>query len=168
MTTFAELDWQPGQLVGTSGWLLIDQTRIDRFAEATGDHQFVHVDPVRAAAETPFGGTIAHGLLTLSLVSAFAQEVLPACDDIVAVFIASIEKTRFLNPVNCGSRVRGVFRLNRRNFLAPTRAVAKIDVTVEIDTGTTSDAKPALSTECTWIFELKDASLDVGDVVQAA
>lgn len=150
MTRFADLDWQPGGLVGTSDWLLIDQPRIDRFAEATGDHQFVHVDPVRAAAETPFGGTIAHGLLTLSLISSFAHEVLPDCEDLAAVVIAAIEKTRFVQPVRSGARVRGVFRLNRRNFLSPTRAVAKLDITIEIE----GEAKPALTSECTWLFEL--------------
>lgn len=163
MTRFADLDWQPGGLVGTSGWLLIDQARIDRFAEATGDHQFVHVDPVRAAAETPFGGTIAHGLLTLSLVSGFAHEILPKCEDLSAVVIASIEKTRFLQPVRSGARVRGVFRLNRRNWLSPTRAVAKLDVTIEIE----AETKSALTSECTWLFELLASDAPNGTVTAA-
>ncbi len=163
MTRFADLDWQPGGLVGTSDWLAIDQARIDRFAEATGDHQFVHVDPVRAATETPFGGTIAHGLLTLSLVSAFAHEVLPDCVDLSAVVIASIEKTRFLQPVKSGARVRGVFRLNRRNWLSPTRAVAKLDVIIEIE----GVAKPALTSECTWLFELMATSAPSGTATAA-
>jgi acyl dehydratase len=163
MTRFADLDWQPGVLVGTSDWLTIDQARIDRFAEATGDHQFVHVDPVRAAAETPFGGTIAHGLLTLSLVSAFAHEVLPECEDLSAVVIASMEKTRFLQPVRSGARVRGIFRLNRRNWLSPIRAVAKLDITIEIE----AEAKPALTSECTWLFELSDTNTPSGTATAA-
>ena len=72
-----DLKGQIGQEIGVSPWTTIDQVRIDRFAEVTADRQFIHVDPERAATETPFGGTIAHGFLTLSLLSAMGQEALP-------------------------------------------------------------------------------------------
>lgn len=103
---------QVGREVFISDWLSVDQTRIDRFAEATGDFQWIHVDPQRAAQSSPFGGTIAHGFLTLSLLGKFYEEFLPQllpwCD--VGVNYG-LNKLRFTQPVRAGSRVRGRFLL---------------------------------------------------------
>ena len=94
----------------TSNWLSVDQAMIDTFADATRDHQFIHVDPVRAAA-TPFGGTIAHGFLTLSLLSTLAFDVMPGVKGTRMGVNYGFEKVRFLSPVRSGARVRGKFRL---------------------------------------------------------
>ena len=94
-----------GEEVGVSSWWTVDQGMIDRFAEVTGDHQFIHLDPVRAAAETPFGGTIAHGFLTLSLLSAMGQEVLPVLRDRTMGINYGLDRVRFLSPVPTGARI---------------------------------------------------------------
>jgi acyl dehydratase len=94
----------------TSNWLTVDQAMIDTFADATRDHQFIHVDPVRAR-ETPFGGTIAHGFLTLSLLSTLAFDVMPGVEGTRMGVNYGFEKVRFMSPVKSGARVRGKFRL---------------------------------------------------------
>nr|WP_245198251.1 MaoC family dehydratase [Jiella mangrovi] len=127
-----------------SPWLTVDQTMIDRFAVATHDHQFIHVDPERAKAETPFGGTIAHGFLTLSLLSTLAYEAIPGVRGMRMGMNYGFDKVRFLNPVKAGARVRGRFRL----ISLAERAVSLQsgwDAAVEIE-GT---LKPALSAH--WI-----------------
>lgn len=93
-----------GTSLGPTGWLTIDQARIDRFAEATGDHQWIHVDPVRAA-DGPFGRTIAHGYLTLSLANKFMPELIDVRGFSHGVNVGT-EKVRFLAPVTVGSRIR--------------------------------------------------------------
>jgi acyl dehydratase len=98
-----------GQALGPTGWVEIDQERIDAFAAATGDHQWIHVDPERAAAG-PFGTTIAHGYLTLSLLPSFAYEVLPLHDARLTINYG-LNRVRFPAPVPVGSRVRGRFRV---------------------------------------------------------
>jgi acyl dehydratase len=95
----------------TSNWLTVDQSMIDTFADATRDHQFIHVDPVRAKAETPFGGTIAHGFLTLSLLSTLAFDVMPGVEGTRMGVNYGFDKVRFMSPVKSGARVRGKFRL---------------------------------------------------------
>jgi acyl dehydratase len=95
----------------TSNWLTVDQSMIDTFADATRDHQFIHVDPVRARAETPFGGTIAHGFLTLSLLSTLAFDVMPGVEGARMGVNYGFERVRFMSPVKSGARVRGKFRL---------------------------------------------------------
>jgi acyl dehydratase len=95
----------------TSNWLLVDQPMIDTFADATRDHQFIHVDPVRARAEAPFGGTIAHGFLTLSLLSALAFDAMPGVEGTRMGVNYGFERVRFISPVRSGARVRGKFRL---------------------------------------------------------
>ena len=100
-----------GREVGVSGWREVTQGDIDRFAEVTGDPQFIHVDPVRAAAETPFGGTIAHGFLTLSLLSAFGLDALPRILERRMGVNYGFDKVRFVSPVRSGARVRGRFML---------------------------------------------------------
>lgn len=98
-----------GQELATSDWLVVDQQRIDQFAQATGDHQWIHVDPARAAAG-PFGTTIAHGFLTLSLLPALGESAL-AIDDVRMGVNYGLNKVRFIAPLPCGSRVRGHFKL---------------------------------------------------------
>ncbi|GGC07058.1 MaoC family dehydratase [Novosphingobium endophyticum] len=96
---------QKGKDLGVTPWLEIDQRRIDGFAEVTGDHQWIHVDPVRAA-EGPFGATIAHGYLTLSLVNYFLPELIEVQGFAHAVNVGT-DRLRFLAPVKVGSRIRG-------------------------------------------------------------
>ena len=103
-------DLQPGAEFGPSSWIPIPQEKINAFAEATGDHQWIHVDPDRAAAG-PFGTTIGHGYLTLSLLPAMSQEVVPRQGDGMSVNYG-LNKVRFPAPVPVGSNVRGVFRVD--------------------------------------------------------
>jgi acyl dehydratase len=100
----------PGAELGPSAWIEVTQERIDRFAEATGDFQWIHVDPERAAAG-PFGGTIAHGYLTLSLIPVLAFEVVPRTDARMQVNYG-LNRVRFPAPVPSGSRVRATFRVD--------------------------------------------------------
>lgn len=103
--TVAALAAAVGESLGHSSWILVDQLRIDRFAEATGDHDWLHVDPVRAA-DGPYGGTIAHGFLTLSLVAPVVAEVVQVDEPSTRVNYG-LERVRFLRGVPAGSRVRG-------------------------------------------------------------
>ncbi len=96
-----------GQQIAVSDWLEITQTRIDQFAEATGDHQWIHVDPVRAAAETPFKSTIAHGFLTLSLLSTLIRESIQFTGLRMAIN-CGLNRVRFVSPVFAGSKIRGL------------------------------------------------------------
>jgi len=126
----ADLEPLVGQEIGTSGWLVVDQARIDRFAEATGDRQWIHVDPVRAAAG-PFGTTIAHGYLTLSLLpELFASSF--AIDDVKMGVNYGLNRVRFPTPVPSGSRLRARFRLLRYEPL-PGGAQLSVEATVEIE-----------------------------------
>lgn len=112
MKSFEHLaDLQPlvGQEVGISDWISIDQKRIDQFAEATGDHQWIHVDPVRAAAG-PFGATVAHGFLTLSLLPEMSASAFQVLDTRMGVNYG-LNRVRFPAPVPSGSRLRGRFKL---------------------------------------------------------
>jgi len=129
-----------GSEVGVSSWLVIDQARIDAFATATEDHQFIHVDPV-AAAKTPFGGTIAHGFLTLSLLSRMAAEATLVPDTIRMAVNYGFDRVRFLAPVRSGRRVRGRFTLDSIEEKAPGQWLLRHVVTVEIE----GEAKPALT-----------------------
>ena len=105
----AEMALLVGQELGTSEWLTIDQPRIDLFAQATGDHQWIHTDPVRAAAG-PFGATVAHGFLTLSLVPMLFESGF-AIDDVRMGVNYGLNRVRFMTPVKVGSRVRAQFKL---------------------------------------------------------
>ena len=112
MKHFAKLDDLRnlvGETIGTSEWILVDQARIDQFAQATGDHQWIHVDPVRAAAG-PFGATIAHGFLTLSLLPLMGETAFDIVDVRMGVNYG-LNRVRFPNPVRVGSRLRGHFKL---------------------------------------------------------
>jgi acyl dehydratase len=99
-----------GQEVGTSSWLTVGQDRISAFADATEDRQFIHVDP-EAAAQTPFGGTIAHGFLSLSLLSRMAADAMLIPERVTMVVNYGFDRVRFLAPVGAGKRVRGRFAL---------------------------------------------------------
>jgi acyl dehydratase len=138
--------------VGTttlSDWITVTQTMIDAFAQATGDHQFIHVDPVAAAA-TPFGGTIAHGFLTLSLMPALAASVpdAPMLANVRMGVNYGGDRVRFLTPVRSGARVRGHFKLLSFTEKQPGRFQQTTEFTVEID----GQEKPALIAE--WISQL--------------
>jgi acyl dehydratase len=127
---------------GVSGWVLVDQAMIDAFAEATGDRQFIHVDPVAAAA-SPFGGTVAHGLLTLSLLPAMASEVLVRPETAKMSVNYGFDRVRFVTPVRSGSRVRGRFEVSAYEDQKPGRFQARLAVTVEIE----GESKPALTAD---------------------
>ncbi|WP_312785104.1 MaoC family dehydratase [Brevundimonas sp.] len=142
MTKPSELPSLIGQEVGLSRWIEVDQARIDAFARITEDEQFIHVDPERAKA-TPFGGTIAHGFLTLSLASAMSYDAVAPLDGVVMAVNYGFDKLRFLAPVPAGSRVRGRFRLLSAEDKGGGRWLLKHELTVEIEGGD----KPALIAE---------------------
>ena len=129
-----------GQEVGVSGWLLVAQARIDAFADATEDRQFIHVDP-DAAAQTPFGGTIAHGFLSLSLLSRMAAEAMLLPDSLKMAVNYGFERVRFIAPVRSGARVRGRFVLDSVEEKGPGQVLMRHNVTVEIE----GETKPALT-----------------------
>lgn len=131
-----------GQKLGTSDWILVDQDRIDRFAEATEDRQFIHIDPERAR-ETPFGTTIAHGFLTASLLSAMNYSAVPTVAGAKMTVNYGFNSLRFLAPVKAGSRMRGHFTLNNFVERAPGQWLMTLDVTVEIE----GEPRPALAAE---------------------
>jgi len=134
-----EIKARVGKEVGTSGWVLVDQERISAFAEATEDRQFIHVDP-QAAARTPFGGTIAHGFLTLSLLSRMAAEAILIADTTRMIVNYGLDRVRFLAPVRAGTRIRGRFTLDGVEEKAPGQILLRHVVTVEIE----GEDKPAL------------------------
>ena len=131
-----------GTDVGVSSWHLVDQAQIDAFADVTRDHQFIHVDATRAAA-TPFGGTIAHGFLTLSLLSAFAMEAQPKIAGAEMGINYGFDKVRFLAPVKAGARVRGRFRLAALAQPRPNEIDITWASTVEIE----GERRPALAAD---------------------
>lgn len=122
-----------GQEMGVSPWHIVDQKRIDAFADTTEDHQFIHVDPQRAARETPFGTTIAHGFLTVSLLSVFSYEALPKVEGVTMGINYGFDKLRFISPVRAGSRVRGRFTLTEATWRKPNELLSRTSVNVEIE-----------------------------------
>ena len=137
-----EIRERVGQEVGLSSWLTIDQQRIDEFADATEDRQFIHTDP-GAAAQTPFGGTIAHGFLSLSMLSRMAAEGMLVPDSIKMAVNYGLDRVRFIKPVRSGKRIRGRFRLDSVEEKAPGQLLLRHTVTVEIE----GEEKPALTAE---------------------
>jgi acyl dehydratase len=129
-----------GEEVGVSGWLTVDQPRIDAFADATEDHQFIHVDPAAADA-AGLGGTIAHGFLSLSLLSRMAAEAMLLPDSLKMALNYGFDRIRFLAPVKAGKRVRGRFTLDSAEEKAPGQILLRHTVTVEIE----GEDKPALT-----------------------
>lgn len=147
-----------GQEVGVSDWFDVGQTRIDRFADVTEDFQFIHVVPARAAA-TPYGGTIAHGFLSLSLLSAMMARTLPVIAGQAFEINYGFNKVRFLAPVRAGSRVRGRFVLAGLETRRPGERLLTIGVTIEIE----GEDKPALAAE--WL--ILSMAGDIGSVASA-
>ena len=135
-----EIRTRVGEEIGVSSWLMVGQERIDAFAEATEDRQFIHVDP-EAAAKTPFGGTIAHGFLTLSLLSRMAAEGMLVPEGVRMAVNYGLDRVRFLSPVKSGRRVRGRFTLDSIEEKAPGQLLLRHIVTVEIE----GEDKPALT-----------------------
>jgi acyl dehydratase len=131
-----------GSELGASSWLTIDQARIDGFAEATEDRQFIHVDPA-AAALTPFGGTVAHGFLSLSLLSRMAVEVLRVPPSLRMVVNYGLDRVRFVAPVRSGKRVRGRFRLDCVEDRGAGQLLLRHHATVEIE----GEDRPALTAD---------------------
>jgi acyl dehydratase len=130
-----------GTEIGVSSWIDVDQARIDAFADATEDRQFIHVDPA-AAAQTPFGGTVAHGFLTLSLLSRMAAETMLLPEGLMMAVNYGFDRVRFLAPVKSAKRVRGRFTLDSVEERAPG-LLMRHTVTVEIE----GEEKPALTAE---------------------
>ena len=139
-----EIRGRIGTEIGVSPWIMVDQQAIDIFADVTGDHQFIHVDP-EAAARTPFGGTVAHGFLTLSLLSQMAASVMLVPDTLKMAVNYGFEKVRFIAPVRSGKRVRGRFTLASMEEKRPGQWQFLHGVTVEIE----GEDKPALTAD--WI-----------------
>ena len=131
-----------GSELGVSGWIRIEQPRIDAFADTTEDHQFIHVDPERAAA-TPFGGTIAHGFLTLSLLPRMMEDIGGGMEDTVMGLNYGFDRIRFLAPVRVNSRVRARAKLLDVQEKAPKQFLIKQEITIEIE----NESKPALVAE---------------------
>ncbi|WP_428650874.1 MaoC family dehydratase [Roseibium sp.] len=128
-----------GQEVGVSAWHRVEQADIDAFAAVTKDHQFIHVDPDRAR-QTPFGGTIAHGFLTLSLLSVMGVEAQPKIKGATFGINYGFERVRFLAPVKSGARLRGRFVLSDLKEPRPGEVDITWQATVEIEGG----KRPAL------------------------
>ncbi|HYE28229.1 MAG TPA: MaoC family dehydratase [Allosphingosinicella sp.] len=144
IASIEEIGARVGGEVGVSDWILIDQARIDAFADITEDPQFIHIDP-EAAAKTPFGGTVAHGFLTLSLLSRMAAAAMLRPEGVKMGVNYGFERVRFIAPVRSGRRVRGRFKLLRFEEKKPGQWQFVHNVTVEIE----GEEKPALVAD--WI-----------------
>ncbi|MEO7504018.1 MAG: MaoC family dehydratase [Sphingomicrobium sp.] len=131
-----------GTEIGVSDWIMVDQQRIASFAEATEDRQFIHLDPL-LAAQTPFGGTISHGFLSLSLLSRMAADVMQVPETTKMAVNYGLDRVRFIAPVRAGKRVRGRFTLDSADDKAPGQLLLRHTVTVEIE----GEDKPALTAQ---------------------
>jgi acyl dehydratase len=131
-----------GAELGVSAWLTVDQRMIDRFADVTGDHQWIHVDQARAAAG-PFGGTIAHGFLTLSLLPQLSVQDWTEMDGVLGALNYGLDKVRFLTPVRAGARVRNRVKMLSVEERGPGRVLVANEATMEIE----DEAKPAFVAE---------------------
>ncbi|EKG33736.1 MaoC family dehydratase [Pseudomonas avellanae] len=137
-----ELEDYIGKEPGCSDWLLIDQERINLFAEATGDHQFIHIDPVKAA-QTPFGETIAHGFLSLSLIPKLMEGIMVLPEGMKMAVNYGMDSVRFVQPVVVNSRVRLKVELTEVTEKKPGQWLLKATATLEIE----GQAKPAFVAE---------------------
>ena len=142
IASLADIRSRVGQEIGISSWLSIEQARFDVFAEATEDRQFIHVD-AEAAAQAPFGGTIAHGFLSLSLLSRMGAEAMLLPEGLKMAVNYGLDRIRFLATVPAGSRVRGRFRLDSVEEKARGQWLLRHTVTVEI----AGQDRPALIAE---------------------
>lgn len=145
MITRKEMIASKGRELGVSDWFTMDQPRIDSFAEVTEDRQFIHIDPVRAA-DTIFGGTVAHGMLTLSMMSGMAYGALPLIEGQSASVNYGFEKVRFITAVKSGARIRGRFVLADATIRGGDKLMTRFDVVVEID----GESRPALTAD--WLI----------------
>jgi acyl dehydratase len=143
--SFATYQDMVGKEVGVSSWHLVDQARINVYADVIEDHQFIHVDPERAKRETDFGTTVAHGFLTMSLMSIMSYEVMPVIEGTTMSVNYGFDKLRFISPVRSGSRVRGRFVLAEAKLRKPKELQSRTNVTVEIE----GEDKPAIVAD--WI-----------------
>ena len=144
VATIEEIQDRVGSEIGVSDWILVDQARIDAFADVTEDHQFIHVDPERAK-KTPFRGTVAHGFLTLSLLSRMADGVMLHPESMRMAVNYGFDKVRFMGPVKSGKRVRGRFKMLSAEEKRASQWQITYEVTVEIE----DEEKPALIAD--WI-----------------
>ena len=138
----AQLQDYVGKELGRSEWLTIDQQRINQFAECTGDHQFIHVDPVKAK-HTPFGSTIAHGFLSLSLIPVLLEKLMLAPEGMKMAVNYGLDSVRFIQPVKVNSKVRLVVTLVDANEKNPGQWLLKAKAVLEIE----GSAKPAYIAE---------------------
>lgn len=144
VASIEEIQGRVGTEIGASDWILVDQARIDSFADITEDHQFIHVDPEKAK-KTPFRGTVAHGFLTLSLLSRMAEGVMLRPASMRMAVNYGFDKVRFMGPVRSGKRVRGRFKLLSAEEKRASQWQITYEVTVEIE----GEEKPALVAD--WI-----------------
>lgn len=147
LATLAELDDLVGTVLGVSSWLEVTQERINTFADATGDHQWIHVDPERAVAESPFGGPIAHGYLTLSLIIPMWGEVL-AVDSVTMAVNYGLNKVRFTNPVPAGGRVRLKATLAKVEHLPEGGVQVTVEGVIELE----NSERPAVVAEVVYRY----------------
>jgi acyl dehydratase len=141
--TFADLNDRVGHELGVSKWVTVDQNRIDKFADCTGDHQWIHVDAERARQQSPFRTTIAHGYLTLSIIGALGQEIGALPENTQAAFNYGLDRVRFVSPVRVGAKVRLRSTLVSVESRGPGQYLMKADNVVEIE----GEEKPALTAE---------------------
>ena len=145
--TPADIAKKTGETLGTSEWVEMSQERINQFAEATGDHQFIHIDEEKAK-HTPFGGTIAHGFLTLSMIPYLsANSDMPRPEGVKMGVNYGGNKTRFVSPVRAGKRIRGHWKLVEMIEKNPGQWQQTSEITIEIE----GEDKPALV--CEWVMQ---------------
>jgi acyl dehydratase len=144
VATIEEIQSKVGSEIGVSDWILIDQDRINAFADVTEDHQFIHVDPERAKS-TPFRTTVAHGFLTLALLSRMAEGVMLHPPTMRMAVNYGFDKVRFMAPVKSGKNIRGHFKMLSAEEKRPSQWQITYEVTVEIE----GEEKPALIAD--WI-----------------
>ena len=146
--TFEGLKALTGQQLGISGWITVDQEKINQFAHCTGDGQWIHVDVERTKKESPFRKPIAHGYLTLSLVTAMAMDINAVPETTQAAFIHGLDSVRFIAPVKAGARVRMRSTLVSIEDKGPGQYLARCANTVEVE----GDQRPALTAELLVMF----------------
>ena len=145
--SIAEFSKLAGTDLEPSNWLKISRERVNQFADATNDHQFIHVD-IEKAKKTPFGGTIAHGYLTLSVLSDLLSECWPKPESLLMGLNYGSDKVRYLNPVKVGQRIRAVGKIAELSEKRPGQWLIKTNVTVEIE----DESTPALIAEILSMF----------------
>jgi acyl dehydratase len=144
----ADLAKHVGEEMGVSSWMMLDQEKIQEFAHCTGDHQWIHTDAERAARESPFGGTIAHGYLTLSLIAPTAFELLVARVQVKSVVNYGLDNVRFVNAVKSGKRVRNHIKLAAVEHKGRNVYLVTTDNSIEIE----GEKRPALTASALAIF----------------